>query len=108
MLLYSILMFAASILLTVVSILIYRGRTDLIHSCHQKRVKDKAVYGKAFGKALAAVALAPFFSGVIGLFVDPNVSSLLVIAAVLVLIFGLFPGFCCILAVQRKYNNGLF
>ncbi len=108
MLLYSVLMFAASILLIVVSTLIYRGRTDLIHSYHQEKVKDKAAYGKAFGKALFAVALAPFVSGVIGLFADPDVSNLLVITAVLVLIFGLVLGFYCILAVQRKYNNGLF
>lgn len=88
--------------------MIYRGKTDLIHSYHQENVKDKATYGKAFGKALLAVALAPFVSGVIGLFANPNVSNLFVITAVLVLIFGLILGFCCILAVQRKYNNVLF
>lgn len=105
MILYSILMFAISILLIVISVMIYRGKTDLIHSYHQDRVKDKASYGKAFGKALFAVALAPFVSGVIGLIASSN---LLKITAALVLIFGFVLGFCCILAVQRKYNNGLF
>lgn len=105
MLFYSILMFAVFILFTALSILIYRGKTDLIHSYHQEKVKDKANYGRAFGKALFVVALAPFISGVIGLFGD---SDLLVIFAVLVLIVGLVLGSCCILAVQRKYNKGLF
>ena len=40
MLLYSILMFAVSALLIVFSILIYRGKTNLIHSYHQTKVKD--------------------------------------------------------------------
>lgn len=105
MLLYSVLMFAISVLFIALSIMIYRGKTDLIHSYHQEKVKDKAAYGKAFGKALFVVALAPFISGIIGLFGD---SDLLVITTVLVLIFGLILGFCCILAVQKKYNKGLF
>ena len=105
MLLYSILMFAVFILFTVLSIMIYRGKTDLIHSYHQEKVNDKAAYGRAFGKALFVVALAPFFSGIIGLFGD---SDLLAVSAVLALIFGFVPGTYCILAVQRKYNNGLF
>ena len=104
MLLYSILMFTGSILLMVFGIMIYRGKVDLIHSYHQKRVKDKAAYGRAFGKALFAVALAPFASGVIGLFANSNP---LEIIAVLVLLFGLVLGSCCILAVQKKYNKGL-
>ena len=105
MLLYAVLMFAVSTLFIVLGIMIYRGRTDFIHSYHQRKVKDKTSYGKAFGKALFAVACAPFISGVIGLFGD---SDLLVITAVLTLIFGLVLGFCCILAVQKKYNQGLF
>lgn len=68
MLLYSILMFIVSVPLTVLSVMVYRGKTDLIHSYHQEKVKDKAAYGKAFGKALSFIALAPFASGVIGSF----------------------------------------
>ena len=105
MLLYAVLMFAVSALFIVLGIMIYRGRTDLIHSYHQRNVKDKASYGRAFGKALFAVACAPLISGIIGLFSD---SDLLVIIAVLVLLFGFVPGSCRILAVQRKYNKGLF
>ncbi|MCI8681166.1 MAG: hypothetical protein HFF81_10325 [Oscillospiraceae bacterium] len=105
MLLYAVLMFSVSILFTVLSMMIYRGKTDLIHSYHQARVKDKAAYGRAFGKALLGIALAPFISGVIGLCGD---SDLLAVTAVVVLLSGLALGFCGILAVQRRYNKGLF
>lgn len=104
MLPYSLLMFAASALFTALSIMIYRGRTDLIHSYHQSRVKDKAGYGRAFGKALSVFALAPFISGVVGLFADPA-SSGAVFRAILVLMLGFVAGFFCLWVVQRKFNS---
>ena len=104
MLAYSIIMFAAFILLIVVSIAIYRGKTSLIHSYHQTRVKDKAAYGKAFGKALSVMALACLISGIFGLFGDSTAVELI---AVIILITGLVMGFCCIVAVQHKYNKGI-
>jgi len=85
--------------------MIYRGKTDLIHSYHQTKVKDRATYGKAFGKALFVIALAPLISGIIGLFCH---SDFLAIVAVLVLVVGIIIGSCCILTVQKKYNKGLF
>lgn len=81
MLQYFILMFAISILLMVFSIMVYRGKADLIRSYHQEKVRIKANYGRAFGKALFLVALAPFVSGIIGLFADSNVSGLFVITS---------------------------
>lgn len=107
MLLYSILMFAVFLLLTVLSVMIYRGRTNLIHSYHQERVKDKAGYGRAFGKALFVFALAPFISGMVGLFADPSASST-VFLAVFALMVGVIVGFYCLWTVQKKYNRGLF
>ncbi len=107
MLLYAILMFAVFLLFTVLSVMIYRGRTDLIHSYHQEQVKDKAGYGRAFGKALFVFALAPFISGLVGLFADPSASSA-VLPAILFLMLGFAVGFCCLWAVQQKYNKGLF
>jgi hypothetical protein len=47
-------------------------------------------------------ATALFLSGIIGLFAGLD------ILAVVVLIIGLFIGIGCIIAVQRKYNNGVF
>ena len=51
------------------------------------------------------VGLAPLVSGIAALFGDDKPIAM---AAVLILILGLAAGVACILAVQKKYNNGLF
>ena len=102
---YSVIMFAIAVLFVGFAVAVYRGNTNLIHDYHQTKVKDKEAYGKAFGKALFVMALAPLISGMIGLF---GKSGQLAITAVFVLFAGLILGFSCILAVQKKYNNGLF
>ena len=88
-----------------VSLAIYRGKTDLIHDYHQTKVTDPAAYGKAFGKAMLVVSAALFLSGIIGLFGD---SETVAMTAVAVLFAGLLIGIACIIAVQKKYNNGIF
>ena len=102
MLLYSISMFLVATLFTVLGIAIHRGKTDLIHDYHQTRVTDKSAYGKAFGKAMLFIAAVMLLSGIIGLFEN------LLILAVVILIIGLVIGMGFLVAVQRKYNNGLF
>ena len=102
MLPYSILMFVISAIFIVFSILIYRGRTELIHSYHRENVTDRVGYGKAFGKALLVVAASPLVSGVIGLLGTQNS------AAVAVLIVGLVIGFTALARVQKKWNGGIF
>ena len=102
MLVYFIIMFLVAALFTVLGIAIYKGKTDLIHDYHQTKVTDKSAYGKAFGKAMLLIAAVMLLSGIIGLFEN------LVMLAVAILIIGLVIGIGCIVAVQRKYNNGLF
>lgn len=102
MLAYSIIMFLVAMILMGMGIAIYRGKTDLIHDYHQTKVEDKAAYGKAFGKAMFVIATALLLSGIIGLF------DTLIILADAVLIIGLVIGIVCIVAVQRKYNKGVF
>ena len=102
MLVYSIIMCIVATVFMGVSIAIYKGKTDLIHDYHQTKVTDKAAYGKAFGKALLLIAIAVLLSGVIGLL--DNLAVLFVV----VLIIGICIGVGCILAVQRKYNKGVF
>ena len=102
MLLYSIIMFLVAALFTVLGIAIYNGKTDLIHDYHQTKVTDISAYGKAFGKAMLVLAAVMLLSGIIGLFEN------LLILAVAILMIGLVIGIVCIVAVQRKYNNGLF
>ena len=102
MLVYSIIMFLVSALFTVLGIAIYKGKTDLFHDYHQKKVTDKSAYGKAFGKAMLFIAIIMLLSGIIGLF------EKLLILAVAILIIGFALGIGCIVAVQKKYNKGVF
>ena len=105
MLVYSVIMFLAAVLLLASSIAIYRGKTDLIHDYHQTRVTDKKAYGKAFGKALSSFVPSLLLSGVIGLF---GSSRAIALAAVTVLFVGLAVGMRLLIAVQKKYNKGVF
>ena len=88
-----------------ISVAIYRGKTDLIHDYHQTNVTDKAAYGRAFGKALLAVSSSILLSGIIGLF---GTSEAIARIAVAVLFGGLIVGIAWILAVLKKYNDGIF
>ena len=102
MLLYSIIMFLVAAIFAGMGIAIYQGKTDLIHDYHQTKVTDKSAYGKAFGKAMLVIAIIMLLSGIIGLFEN------LLILAVAILIIGLVIGLGCIVAVQKKYNKGVF
>ena len=105
MILYSIIMFLTAVPMIKISMAIYQGKTDLIHDYHQTKVTDKAAYGKAFGKAMFAVSATLLLSGVISLF---GASDLVAMIAVAVLFIGLFIGIAWIVAVQIKYNKGVF
>jgi hypothetical protein len=101
-LVYSIILFVVAVLFTAIGIAIYRGRIDLIHDYHQIRVADKSSYGEAFGKAVLVIAITLLLSSVIGLFDN------CVVLAVMVLIIGLLIGIGSMIAVQKKYNHGVF
>ena len=105
MYLYSIILFFTALLFGGFSIAIYRGKTELIHDYHQTKVTDKAAYGKAFGKALAVIAVTLLLSGVVGLLGE---APLVIAVSLGVLFIGMGIGTFCIFAVQKKYNNGLF
>ena len=105
MVLYSVIMFLVAVPMIIISILIYQGKTNLIHDYHQTKVTDKAAYGKAFGKAMLVVSAALLMSGIISLFGDAEAIAMIAVA---VLFIGLFIGIACIVAVQIKYNKGIF
>ena len=105
MLLYSIIMFLVGVPFLAMSIAIYKGKTDLIHDYHQTKVTDKAAYGKAFGKAMFVISISLLLSGIIGLF---GASEVIAKIAVAILFIGLFIGIGWIVAVQKKYNKGVF
>ena len=70
MLVYSIIMFAAAVLILAVGVSIHRGNTRLIHDYHQKNVgeAERGNYGRAFAKGLFALGAGLLLSGVIALF----------------------------------------
>jgi hypothetical protein len=105
MVLFSIIMFLVALPFFGISIAIYRGKTNLIHEYHQTKVTDPAAYGKAFGKAMFIVAMTLFLSGIAGLFGDSETTAKIAVA---ILFAGLTIGIGCIIAVQKKYNNGIF
>ena len=105
MLTYSLIVCSTGLLFVGLSIAIYKGKTDLIHDYHQTRVRDKSAYGKAFGKAMLVLAAAMLLSGIVGLLGD---SDAIAMAAVAILVVGFGIGLGCIVAVQKKYNQGLF
>lgn len=100
---YAIILFATAVIFALVAVLIYKGKTDLIHDYHQTKVTDKIGYGKAFGKAMAVIAVAMALSGAISLFGDSAMG--IAFAALLV---GLLVGTIAIVRVQKKYNGGVF
>ena len=103
--LYSIILFLTAVPMLRISIAIYQGKTDLIHDYHQTKVTDPAAYGKAFGKAMFVLSGALLLSGIIALFGD---SEGIAAISVAVLFVGLFIGIALIIAVQVKYNKGIF
>ena len=98
---FSILMFGIAILFVVLGVLIYNGKTDLIHSYHQTKVQDKNAYGKAMGKAIAGIGIPLTAAGVIGLF---TTSAWVTV----VLIIGMVISFIPMFKAQNKYNGGMF
>ena len=103
--LYSIILFLTAVPMIKISIAIYQGKTDLIHDYHQTKVTDPAAYGKAFGKAMFVLSGALLLSGIIALFGN---SEGIAAISVAVLFVGLFIGIALIIAVQVKYNKGIF
>ena len=103
MILYAMIMSLCATMFGVLAALIYKGKTELIHSYHQTRVTDKAGYGKAFGKAMGVFAAAMILSAIISLFGED-----VAWAAVAVLLLGMTAGTIGIVRVQKKYNGGMF
>ncbi len=107
MIMYSIIMFLIAILFLYLAVNVKNGKTSLIKSYHQEKVKeeDKLAYGKAFSKGLFGIAITLFLSGVIPFFVGAKQSALL---SLIVVFGGMIISFFIIVRVQKKYNGGMF
>lgn len=103
MVFYGILMLAVSVALLVAGILIFKGKIDLIHSYHRESVTDLTAYGKAMGKALAALAIVLAASGIIALVMRTD-TGVHIANAVMLAGFAVFV--VIFLRIQGKYNGG--
>ena len=103
MIIYAFILLFTALIIGVMAVLIHKGKTSLIHDYHRTKVTDKAGYGKAFGKAMAVIAIAMALSGVVALF-----GACAMWGAVAVLAIGLIAGIIAIVRVQKKYNGGVF
>ena len=55
--------FLVVLLIVVIGVAIYQGKTNLIHDYHQTNVTDKSAYGKSFGKTMFVISTALLLSG---------------------------------------------
>ncbi len=101
MLAYAVIMYTMAVVMVVLGLMVYRGKTQLIHEYHQRRVKDKTGYAKAMGKVLMGISAPLFCAGTVGLFTES-------ILPTVVLLVGLMLSFIPFFYVQKKYNGGVF
>ena len=107
MLIYFVIMLVFAVLFLIIGLAIYRGKTELIHDYHRRKVREdeRQEYGRSFAKGMFAICATLLLSGVIALFDDTG----LIIAVSLVILFaGLMVSFIILAKVQKKYNGGIF
>lgn len=107
MIVYCLILFAAAAVFLILGVLIFRGKTDLIHDYHQANIKasDQKEYGRSFAKGMFGLALTLILSGSIALFGE---SKPILFASIAVLFAGMIASFIWIGKIQKKYNGGIF
>ena len=105
MIAYSVLMFIIAALFFGIAVSICRGNVNLIHSYHQKHVReaDRSNYGKSFSKGLFVLAVSQIFSGIAALFGE---TVPVVMISIGILLIGMVIAFVVIAKVQKKFNGG--
>lgn len=105
MIVYSVIMFAATALFTVFAILITKGNASLINCYREERVKAKPTYCKKIGQSLFIMAAAMLVSGIVSLC---SAAETVILIALGVLIAGVLIGIVRLFYVQKKYGGGIF
>ena len=100
MLIYALILFAASVPCFYVAAALRRGKADLIMEHHQTKVKDKAAYAKAFSLPLFLIAVSMVLSGLFGLLDMPSLSMVLLMS-------GILAAIVWIIGIQVKFNGGI-
>lgn len=100
MLAFGIIMLFVAAVFAVVGFLIFRGKTELIHSYHRENVTDMSGYGRAIGKSVIGIGASAALSGATALIGGTDV-------AVTIGVFAVGFTVCLILIAraQKKYNG---
>ena len=95
---------AVSLLIAVIGVTVYRGRTGLIHDYHQEKVKEenRLSYGRAVGRGLLCMAAVLFVGGLLPLFSEAEWILKTVRGIV---IFGILLSVLLLIMAQKKYNR---
>lgn len=101
MLIYAMILFAASVPCFYVATALRRGKADLIMEHHQTKVQNKAAYAKAFSLPLFLIAVSMVLAGLFGLLDMPNWSMGLLMS-------GILAAIVWIIVIQMKFNGGIF
>lgn len=103
MIIYSIILIAAAIVLALIAVRIYRGRTDLIINYHQSRVKpeEKLLYARDFSKGIFCLSGTLLIAGITILITK-------ILIADIFLVVGIIISIVILVRVQDKYNKGVF
>lgn len=102
MLAFGIIMLFVAAVFAVVGFLIFRGKTELIHSYHRENVTDMSGYGRAMGKSVIGIGASAALSGATALIGGTDVA---VIAAIGVFVVGFTVCLILIARAQKKYNG---
>lgn len=105
MLVYSIIVYIVAIGILLLGIFIYRGKTNLIYSYHQTKVKDKAGYGRAMGRITIVLSIILLICATIPFFWKEEAG---LVTAILIQTGAILLTLIAIYLIQKKYNNGMF
>lgn len=105
MIIYSVILFAASALLAVLGLLIFKGNAKLINCYREEAVVDKATYCRKIAQSLWFLAAVMIISSGIGLLGEAEPVALW---AVGVLVAGVTLGIIRLFRVQNQYGGGVF
>ena len=102
---YSFIMILTAAIMIAVGTSVYGGKTELIHSYHQKRVTDQAGYGRAMGRGLIVMGVFFNVSGILSLFWRTDAAAKWSVG---IMMFGIAVGIVLMVYAQKKYNKGIF
>jgi len=103
MIAFAVIFYIVGLLIIAAGIMVYRGKTGLIHYYHRKNVVDHIGYGKAMGKPLSVMGISGIICATMSFFGEfwmmVGITVFFVATIVMVIV--------CLI-VTKKYNGKIF